>query len=137
MFPTDFWKKLRIYLWSLGIFTFLWVLAPSWQHFGCRFLCRSILWIDRSEPRFESHTGGKIRKTFKKRWRFSHFLLIFSFVQKFKNCFCRTFTDNARLKNVPCPRDFTRSHTIKRNDKKIPGKIGATDTTWDKSYSWH
>ena len=38
MFLTDFWKKLRIYLWSLGIFTFLWVLAPSWQHLGCQFL---------------------------------------------------------------------------------------------------
>ena len=24
--------------WSLGIFTFLWVLAPSWQHLGCQFL---------------------------------------------------------------------------------------------------
>ena len=43
MFPTDFWKKLRIYLWSSGIFTFLWVLAPPWQHFGCRFLYQSSL----------------------------------------------------------------------------------------------
>ena len=38
MFPRDFWEKLRIDLWHLGIFTFLWVLAPSWQHLGCRFL---------------------------------------------------------------------------------------------------
>ena len=38
MFLTDFWKKLRIYLWSSGILTFLWVLEPSWQHFGCRSL---------------------------------------------------------------------------------------------------
>ena len=73
MFQTDFWKKPRICLWSLGIFTFLWVLAPSWQHLGCHFLCQlipswNILSTDRSELRFESHTGGKIRKS----WSWSH-----------------------------------------------------------------
>ena len=40
MFLTYFWKKIRIYFSSLGIFFFLWVLAPSWQHFGCRYLCQ-------------------------------------------------------------------------------------------------
>ena len=40
MCPTDFWKKLRIYLLSSGLFIFLWVLAPPWQHFGCQFLCQ-------------------------------------------------------------------------------------------------
>ena len=74
MFPTDFLKKLRIYLWSLGIFNLLWVLAPSWQHIGCQFVSaepsQTILLIDRSEPRFESHTGGKIRKTLKNNGNF-------------------------------------------------------------------
>ena len=74
-FQEIFEKKLRMYLWSLGIFTFLWVLAPSWQHLGCRFLCQpslvELLSIDRSEPRFKSHTGGKIRKTLKSNKNFN------------------------------------------------------------------
>ena len=35
---------------------------------------RSILLIDRSESRFESHAGGKITKTLKKRCKFSRFV---------------------------------------------------------------
>ena len=54
MLLTDFWKKLKIYLnQSLPDLT--------------------ILSIDRSEPRFESHTGGKIRKTFKNNQNFDVF----------------------------------------------------------------
>ena len=34
---------------------------------------RTILSIDRSEPRFQSHTGGKIRKTFKNDGNFDGF----------------------------------------------------------------
>ena len=43
MFLTGFWKKLRTYLWSLGTFTFLWVVAPSREHLGCWVLCQSSL----------------------------------------------------------------------------------------------
>ena len=64
-FQQNFEKKLRIYLWSLAIFTFLWVLAPSWQHLVLAKPSQTILSIDRSEWRFESHTGDKIRKTLK------------------------------------------------------------------------
>ena len=34
---------------------------------------QTILLIDRSEPRFESHTGGKIRKTLKNHQNFIDF----------------------------------------------------------------
>ena len=64
MFLTDFWKKLRIYLWSLGIFISLWVLA-SWLPIFVTAEPSQTISIDRSEPRFESHTGSKIRKTLK------------------------------------------------------------------------
>ena len=37
-------------------------------------LSRTILSIDRSEPRFESHTGGKIRKTLKNDGNFEVFV---------------------------------------------------------------
>ena len=49
---------------------------------------------------------------------------IFSFQLKKKN-FCQTFTDNARLKNVPPPLDLTRilESYHKRNDRrKFPEK---------------
>ena len=39
---------------------------------------QTILSIDRSEPRFESHTGGKIRKTLKNNKNFDVFLLFLS-----------------------------------------------------------
>ena len=48
----------------------------------------------------------------------------FSFQLK-KNYFCQMFTDDARLKNVPPPLDFTRilKPCHKRNDgKKFPEK---------------
>ena len=38
---------------------------------------QTILSIDRSEPRFERHTGGKITKTLKNDGNFDGFLLIF------------------------------------------------------------
>ena len=74
-----FLKKNLEFIWSLGIFTFLRVLAPSWQHFGCHTLfvsaepSQTILSIDRSEPRFESHTGAKITKTLKNDENFNGF----------------------------------------------------------------
>ena len=49
---------------------------------------------------------------------------IFSFQLK-KNYFCQTFTDDARLKNVPPPLDLTRilKSYHKRNDRrKFPEK---------------
>ena len=67
MFLTDFWKKWRIHLTSLGIFTFPWLLVPFWQYLGCRFLCQSSVvkvyyqLIDLNGPGFESHIGGKIK----------------------------------------------------------------------------
>ena len=44
---------------------------------------------------------------------------IFSFQLK-KNYFCQTFTDDARLKNVPPPLDLTRilNSYHKRNDRR-------------------
>ena len=82
MFLTDFLKKLRICLWSLNIFTFLWVLAPSWQHFGCRSLCQpgpvKLYWLI---------IWAKIRKSYRgsdnknlKQWKFWRFL-IFKYVR--------------------------------------------------------
>ena len=76
-FQQIFEKKLRIYLWSLGIFTFPWVLAPSWLHFGCRFLCQSslvelyyrLIYLNQDS----SHTGGKITKTLKNNGNFNSF----------------------------------------------------------------
>ena len=50
---------------------------------------------------------------------------IFSFQLKKKNYFCRTFTDDAGLKNVPPPFDLTRvlKSYHKRNDRgKFPEK---------------
>ena len=72
-FQQIFEKKLRIYFWSLAIFTFLWVLllAPSWQHLGCQFLSvkssGTILLIDRSEQdsKIKSYRGAN-RENFKK-----------------------------------------------------------------------
>ena len=104
---------------------------------------RTILSVDRSEPRFESRTGGKIRKnlgTMKIATFYVNFWLnqiqdcsvqilkmkdrIFSFQLK-KNYFCRTLTDDARHENVPPALDFTRILTSyhKRNDRrKFPEK---------------
>ena len=77
MFLTDIWKKLRIYLWNSSIYTFLWVLAPSWQHVSCCSLCHpspvELVLIDRSEPRFKSHTGATITKTLKNNGDFNGF----------------------------------------------------------------
>ena len=63
-FQQIFEKKLRIYLWNLGLFTFLWVVAPSWQDLCCRFFVsaepnRTILSIHRSEPRSKVIQGVK------------------------------------------------------------------------------
>ena len=87
---------------------------------------QTILLIDRSEPRFECHRGGKTKKTLKNDENFKIFVnfwltqiqncsvqikkmedKIFSFQLK-KNYFCRTSTDNGRHENVPLPLDFTR-----------------------------
>ena len=49
---------------------------------------------------------------------------IFCFQLK-KNYFCRTFTDDARLKNVPPPLDLTRilkSYHKKNDRRKFPEK---------------
>ena len=157
MFPTDIWK----YHFSVSSSTFMtasWMLIfvsaePSW----------TILSIDRSEPRFESHTGGKVRKKNRKTIKMLAFLVNFRLdqiqnssaqIKKMKarifssqmkeNYFCWTLTDDARHKNVYYarhknvlpPLDLTRilKSYQKRNDRrKFPGKIGATDTTWGKS----
>ena len=105
---------------------------------------RTILSIDRSEPRFERHAEGKITKTLKNDKNFDgfvNFLLnqiqnclvqikkmkggIFSLQLKKKNYFCQTFKDNARFKNVPPLLDLTRTLKPyhKRNDRrKFPEK---------------
>ena len=101
-------------------------------------LSGTILWTDRSEQRFESHTGGKITNTLKTMGNskvFVNFHLnqiqnysvqiekmkgeIFSFQFK-KNYFCQKFTDDARLKNVSPPLDLTRilESYHKRNDRR-------------------
>ena len=46
---------------------------------------RTILSIDRSEPRFESRTGGKIRITLKNNKNFDVFLKIFC-LNQIQNC---------------------------------------------------
>ena len=65
MFPTDFLKK-KIELLKFGYFHFSVsssTLTASWQSILVSGKpSRTILLIDRSKPRFESHTGGKIRK---------------------------------------------------------------------------
>ena len=38
---------------------------------------RTVLLINRSEPRFDGHTGGKKRITLKKQQKYWRFLLIF------------------------------------------------------------
>ena len=113
-----FLKKIRIYLWSLGIFIFPWVLAPYWQHLGWRFWCQPspvelYYWlIDLNQD--SSHAGGKIRTTLKDNKNFDIFVnfwlnqiqncsqqikkmkdvtFSFQFKKKKKN-FCRTLTDN-------------------------------------------
>ena len=93
--------------------------------------------IDRSEPRFESHTGCKITKTLKNDGNlmvFVNFHLnqiqncsvqikkmkdkIFSFQLKLKY-FYQTLTDDAKLKNVPPSLDLTKilKSYHKRNDR--------------------
>ena len=82
---------------------------PSW----------TILWIDRSEPRFKSHTGGKIRKTLKSDGNFNGFCWfsaksdsklfcpdqenerqnILLSIEK-KNYFCQMLIDNASRYNI-------------------------------------
>ena len=42
--------------------------------------CRTILSIDRSEPRIESHTGSKIRKTWKKTMKISTLFVNFRLI---------------------------------------------------------
>ena len=106
---------------------------------------RTILLIDRSEPRFESHTGGKITKTLKNdeiflMTVFVNFHLhqiqncfkqikkmkdeIFSFQLK-KNYFCQMFTHDTRFKNVPPLLYLTKILELyhKRHDgRKFPEK---------------
>ena len=132
-----FWKKLQIYLWNLGIFTFLWVLAP-WQHLGCRFLCHSnlvelyyqLIDLNQDLKVIQGVKSGKLKKTMGILTFLFNFFLnqiqncsveikkmkkgIFSFQLK-KNYFCWTLTDDARHKNVPFPLIWLESwsHTIK------------------------
>ena len=82
MFLTDFWKKIRIYIWCLGIFTFLWVLAPSWQHFGCRSLCQPSP-VELYYRLIDLNQDSKVIQgvKFKKRWKFWRFLLIFTYIR--------------------------------------------------------
>ena len=75
-FQQIFEKKLRIHLWSSGVFTFLWTsLAAFWLPiFLSAEPSRTILSIDRSEPRFERHAEGKITKTLKNDKNFGGFV---------------------------------------------------------------
>ena len=99
---------------------------------------RTILSIDRSEPRFESYTWGNITKTLKKKMEISTVFVnfhlnqiqncsvqikkmkdkIFSFQLKLKY-FYQTLTDDAKLKNVPPSLDLTKilKSYHKRNDR--------------------
>ena len=156
-FQQIFEKKLNIYLWSLGIFTLLWVLAPSWQHFGCRFFCQQslvelhyrLIDLNQDSKVIKGVKKGKLKKTTEISTFFVNFRLIhiqncsvqikkikmgyLAFNWK-KNYFWRTLTDDARHKNVPPPLDLTwilKPHH-KRNNK-VSRKIGTTNTTWDKS----
>ena len=156
-FQQIFEKKLNIYLWSLGIFTFLWVLAPSWQHFGCRFLCQQslvelqyrLIDLNQDSKALQGVKKGKLKKTteistFLVNFRLIHIQNCSVQIKKIKmgylafnwkkNYFWRTLTDDARHKNVPPPLDLTwilKPHH-KRNNK-VSRKIGTTNTTWDKS----
>ena len=61
MFPIDFEKNLPL---KFGYFHFS--VTASWlPSFVSAEPSRTILLIDRSEPRFKNHTKGKIRKTLK------------------------------------------------------------------------
>ena len=104
---------------------------------------RTILSIDRSEPRFESRTGGKIRKNLETKGIATFFVnfwlnqiqncsvqilkmkdRIFSFQLK-KNYSCRTLTDDATHENVPPVLDFTRilkSYHKRNGRRKFPEK---------------
>ena len=97
MLPRDFWKKLRIYLWSSAILTFLWVLAPPCYHIGCLFVSAAPSWtillIDRSEPRFKRHTGDKITRTLKNDGNFDGFC---SFLAKSDSKLFRPDQENER-----------------------------------------
>ena len=82
MFLTDFWKKnleftsdvygyFHFSVCSSTFLTAFWLLL-----FVSAEPSRTILLIDRSEPRFESHTGGKITKTLKNDQHFDGFCWI-------------------------------------------------------------
>ena len=69
--------KKKLELLKFGYFPFFVsssILTASWQSiFASAKPSRTILVIDRSKPRFESHTGGKIRKTYKTNGNFNVF----------------------------------------------------------------
>ena len=104
---------------------------------------RTIILIDRSEPRFEGRTWGKIRKTLKNDENLNVFCYFSAkshskifrpdqknekrdiYLSNKKNYFCGTLTDDAKHKNVPPPLDLTRilKSYHKRDDKsKFPEK---------------
>ena len=61
------------------VFSLYWELTAFWLLiFVSPEPSRSILLIDRSEPIFESHAGGKITKTLKKNWKFSNISNVYS-----------------------------------------------------------
>ena len=68
-----FLKKNLEFIWSLGIFTFLRVLAPSWQHLGCLFLCQPGLVKLYYHLIDLNYTGSKIWKTLKNNGNFDVF----------------------------------------------------------------
>ena len=70
MFLTDFWKKNQDLSQKSGYFNFSvssssFLAAFSVSNFVSAEPSRTVLSIDRSEPRFESQTGDKIRKDLK------------------------------------------------------------------------
>ena len=70
---------------SFSVSFSIFLLAPWLSIFASAEPSQAILLMDRSEPRFESHTGVKIRKKCKKQWKFWHFFVNFQLYQ-IQNC---------------------------------------------------
>ena len=82
---TNFWKKkkkkknlpLNFGYFNVSVNSSTFLTVPWLSIFVLAEHSRTILLIDRSEPRFESRTEGKIKKTLKINGNFDIFLLVF------------------------------------------------------------